>query len=82
RVCLKFCVSNEVSCVESLKMLQKTYDESVYKTLPENINDLRQRIVQECRAIPANTFKNVRSEFQNRLYCCLANNGEHFEHLL
>ncbi|KYN07020.1 hypothetical protein ALC62_01996, partial [Cyphomyrmex costatus] len=26
------------------------------KTPPENINDLRQKIVQECRAIPANTF--------------------------
>ncbi|KYN06954.1 hypothetical protein ALC62_02077, partial [Cyphomyrmex costatus] len=49
----------------------------VYKTLPENINDLRQRI-----AIPANTFQYVHSEFQNRLYYCLANNGEHFEHLL
>ncbi|KYQ46369.1 hypothetical protein ALC60_14791, partial [Trachymyrmex zeteki] len=35
----------------------------VYKTPPENINDLRQRIVQECRAIPTNTFQNVRSEF-------------------
>lgn len=28
RVCLKFCVSNEISCAESLKMLQKTYGES------------------------------------------------------
>ena len=28
RVCLKFCVSNDISCAESLKMLQKTYGES------------------------------------------------------
>ena len=28
RVCLKFCVSNEISCAESLKMLQKTYGKS------------------------------------------------------
>ncbi|KYN03413.1 hypothetical protein ALC62_05805, partial [Cyphomyrmex costatus] len=54
----------------------------VYKTSPENVNDLRQKIIQECRVIPANTFQNVYSEFQNRLYYCLANNEEHFEHLL
>ena len=53
----------------------------MYKTPPENLNDLRQRIVNECRAIPASTFENVRLEFENRLYYCLANNGEHFEHL-
>ncbi|XP_037938203.1 protein GVQW3-like [Teleopsis dalmanni] len=28
RVCLKFCVSNKIPCAESLKMLQKTYNES------------------------------------------------------
>ena len=29
RVCIKFCVSNEISCAESLRMLQKAYGESV-----------------------------------------------------
>ena len=29
RVCLKFCVLNEISCAESLRMLQKAYGESV-----------------------------------------------------
>jgi len=29
-----------------------------------------------------NFFQNVRSEFENSLYYCLKNNGEHFEHLL
>lgn len=28
RVCLKFCVTNEISCADSLKMLQKTYQDS------------------------------------------------------
>ncbi|CAK1588500.1 unnamed protein product [Parnassius mnemosyne] len=28
RVCLKFCVSNDISCGESLKMLRNTYGES------------------------------------------------------
>ena len=34
RVCLKFCVANEISCADLLKMLEKTYAESVLsKTL-------------------------------------------------
>ena len=28
RICLKFCIANEILCVESLKMLQKAYSES------------------------------------------------------
>ncbi|XP_076661839.1 LOW QUALITY PROTEIN: protein GVQW3-like [Halictus rubicundus] len=28
RICLKFCVSNEISCAEALKMLQKAYGKS------------------------------------------------------
>ena len=28
RICLKFCIANEISCTESLKMLQKAYGES------------------------------------------------------
>ena len=28
RICLKFCIANGISCVESLKMLQKAYGES------------------------------------------------------
>ena len=32
RTCLKICILNEISCAESLKMLQKAYGES---TLPK-----------------------------------------------
>jgi len=28
RVCLKFCVANEISCADALKMLQKAYGDS------------------------------------------------------
>ena len=28
RSCLKFCIENRISCAESMKMLQKAYDES------------------------------------------------------
>ena len=28
RICLKFCIANEISCAESLKMLENAYGES------------------------------------------------------
>lgn len=54
----------------------------VYKTPPQDIQDLRHRITDTCRQINNVTFTKVRQEFENRLYFCLANNGEHFEHLI
>lgn len=54
----------------------------VFKTQPDSIQQLQERIIQECRAISRETFANVRQEFENRLYHCLENNGNHFEHLL
>ena len=54
----------------------------IYKTQPLNLEDLKNRIRRECAEIPRNTFRKVRSEFSNRLYHCLATNGQHFEQLL
>lgn len=55
----------------------------VFKTKPDSIEDLRQRIITECRYnIPREVFHNVRTEFENRLYYCLAQDGMHFEHLI
>lgn len=54
----------------------------VYKTAPESIPELRNRITEGCRQINRQTFQNVREEFENRLYYCLANNGAHFENLI
>ncbi|CAH1104615.1 unnamed protein product, partial [Psylliodes chrysocephalus] len=54
----------------------------VFKTKPDSIEDLRQRIITECSNIPREVFHNVRTEFENRLYYCLAQNGMHFEHLI
>uniref|UniRef100_A0A1Y1MEB7 Tc1-like transposase DDE domain-containing protein n=1 Tax=Photinus pyralis TaxID=7054 RepID=A0A1Y1MEB7_PHOPY len=54
----------------------------VYKTEPASINDLRYRIVRECRSLSREVFKNVRNEFENRLWYCLEQNGEHFEHFI
>lgn len=54
----------------------------VYKTQPADIDDLKRRIVAACRSLPAEVFRNVREEFENRLYYCLHQNGQHFEQFI
>ena len=54
----------------------------VYKTEPRDLEDLKRRITAACRELQAEVFRNVREEFENRLYHCLENNGQHFEHLI
>lgn len=54
----------------------------VYKTPVADIQDLKDRIIRECRAITRETFQKVRQEFENRLYYCMNKNGTHFEHLI
>jgi hypothetical protein len=43
---------------------------------PENLEDLRQRIVDERRRITAEIIENVQNEFYYHV------EGQHFEHLL
>jgi hypothetical protein len=54
----------------------------VYDTKPENLEDLRQRIVNEVRRITAEIIENVQNEFYYRLGYCQDVQGQHFEHLL
>lgn len=54
----------------------------VYKTQPTSLDDLRERIINECRRIPPETFRKVQQEFENRLYYCMERGGAHFENLL
>lgn len=54
----------------------------VYTPQPQSIAELRQRIIEECRSIPRHVFQNVREHVEQRLYCCLATNGQHIEQLL
>jgi len=56
--------------------------DKVYENKPENIEDLKAKIVNEMRHIPRITFDNVLREFRDRLGYCLAQNGRHFEHLI
>lgn len=54
----------------------------VFSTQCNSIEELQRRIMQACQNISKETFANVRRDFENRLYHCLANNGTHFEHLI
>lgn len=54
----------------------------VYVNRPVNLEDLRERIRTEIRAIPPEVVRNVQREFIYRLGHCLAVNGAHFEHLI
>lgn len=54
----------------------------VFKTKPQNVEEMRQRIQDECDNIPAEYFVNAIESFYNRLGYCQEANGEQFEHLL
>lgn len=54
----------------------------VYITQPDTLQILRERINAACREITPDMLQNVRNEFTNRLYYCLAEDGRHFEHLI
>lgn len=54
----------------------------VYKTQPTDIEDLRQRIIEECAKITPTMLRNVREAFTDRLLICQAQFGAQFEHLL
>lgn len=54
----------------------------VYKTKPQNLDELRQRIIDECTSIPAEHFGNSINSFYHRLGYCQETEGHQFEHLL
>lgn len=54
----------------------------VYRTKPQNLVDLRQRIIDEIALIPINVLENVTASFYNRLGYCQEVFGQNFEHLL
>jgi len=54
----------------------------VYFTKPRNLDELQQRIIDECAAIPPEMIRSAIDNFYVRLAHCQTVNGEHFEHLL
>lgn len=55
---------------------------NVYKTRPNDINELTQRILHEAAEIPAEMLQNVMNGYYNRLAYCQTAEGKQFEHLL
>ena len=51
----------------------------VFETAPRDIQDLKQRIVEECGKITPKMLENVRKAFEDRLYFCQAKDGAQFE---
>lgn len=54
----------------------------IYKTQPASLEDLRQRIINECQTITPEMLQNVRNRFEQNLYYCMDTEGQHFEHML
>lgn len=54
----------------------------IYATQPESLDDLRNRIINECRQITPQILSNVRERFQQNLFYCMEVNGAHFQHLI
>jgi len=54
----------------------------IYATEPESLDDLRNRITNECQRITPDMLRNVREHFRQLLYYCMEVNGGHFQHLI
>lgn len=50
----------------------------IYATQPTSLEDLRQRIVNECLQITPQILQNVRQRFEQNLYYCMESHGGHF----
>jgi len=56
--------------------------EKIYKTLPENIEDLDTRLRYAIWAIEEDVMNNVQENLLKRMRACVRMDGGHFEHLL
>ncbi|KYM96999.1 hypothetical protein ALC62_12323 [Cyphomyrmex costatus] len=57
----------------------------VYRNAPNNIADLRQRIIhgfEEIRRDPPTVFQRVQNSFDGRIRACIRAEGGHFEHFI
>lgn len=54
----------------------------MYRTQPASLENLRERIVNECRQINRPMLRNVRERFKQNLYQCMDNGDNQFQHLV
>lgn len=56
--------------------------DKVFRTRPENLDEMCARIVEFCAVPDAEMFENVRESFVERVFVCMHEHGKQFEHLL
>lgn len=55
--------------------------DQVYKTPPEDLDDLKAKIQLACDRITPRMLKNIQKKVIKKVRLCLRNNGGHFQHL-
>jgi len=50
----------------------------IYASQPTSFDNLKQRIIDECRQITPEVFQNVRERFEQNLYYCMEVEGQNF----
>lgn len=56
--------------------------DKVFRTIPLIIQEMENRILDNCRIPDADMFERVRKSFEARLFLCMHEEGKQFEHLL
>lgn len=56
--------------------------DKVFRTRPENLDEMCNRILEFSRLPDADMFKRVRESFEERILLCMHEGGKQFEHLL
>lgn len=56
--------------------------DKVFRTRPDNLQDMENRILENSQIPDREMFARVRQSFEKRLLMCLHENGKQFEHLL
>lgn len=56
--------------------------DKVFRTKPEDLQEMRDRILENCQIPDEEMFARVRKSFEERMFLCMHEEGRHFEHLL
>lgn len=56
--------------------------DKVFRTVPDNLQEMRNRILENCQLIDQEMFARVRKSFEWRILLCIQEEGRQFEHLL
>lgn len=54
----------------------------VFRTIPQTIQEMENRIIENCQVPDAEMFERVRQSFGSRILLCMHEEGKQFEHLL